>query len=169
MKPVSVQRSWFNVMESLVAEEVERQFHRFSPKQLGFISPDAVTTYALNRLKPLYANSAKGYELQEQRARQEFGSNIEMAVRQGIAAVERDPLRSSHPLQVERDPKAQQALRAMKLILQRSDLDWDNLPDILEQALNDASQGKCNWRPRASIQPGDRQRDYWTTGRLRSR
>lgn len=157
-------------METLVLEEVERQFRKFSTRQQSFIAPDAVTTYALNRLKPLYANSQKGYECQTQRAREEFGSNIEMAVRQGIAAVERDPLRSSKPIQTRADNQADQALQAMQKILQRKDLDWDNLPDILEEALNGASNGEITWQPRNGNSSTAQQRLDWTRGGgLRSR
>lgn len=155
-------------METLVIEEVERQFRKFSPRQLSFIAPDAVTTYALNRLEPLYANSQKGYECQEQRARAEFGTNIEMAVRQGIAAVERDPLRSSQPIQVKADEQSAQALKAMQHILQRSDLDWENLPDVLEEALNGASNGEPTWQSR-STKANSRHSIDWTRGKLYSR
>jgi len=160
-------------METLVIEEVERQFRKFSSRQQSFIAPDAVTTYALNRLEPLYANSQKGYECQMQRAQAEFGGNIEMAVRQGIAAVERDPLRASQPIQAKPDSEADQALRAMRRLLQRSDLDWENLPDVLEEALNGASNGEPTWQPRQTNSPAQRQPAHrlsdWTTGRVRSR
>lgn len=168
MKAKKAQCTWVNVMETLVIEEVERQFRKFSPRQLSFIAPDAVTTYALNRLKPLYANSQKGYECQTQRAQNEFGTNIEMAVRQGIAAVERDPLRSSKPIQVKTDEQADKALKAMQHILQRNDLDWENLPEILEDALNGASNGEPTWQSR-TIKPSSRNGIDWTRGRLRSR
>lgn len=168
MKATKAKCTWVNVMETLVMEEVERQFRKFSSRQQSFIAPDAVTTYALNRLKPLYANSQKGYECQEQKAREEFGSNIEMAVRQGIAAVERDPLRSSQPIRVKADNQADQALKAMQKILQRKDLDWDNLPDVLEQALNGASNGEITWQPRNANSSAHRHLD-WTMGGMRSR
>lgn len=156
-------------METLVLEEVERQFRKFSARQQSFIASDAVTTYALNRLKPLYANSQKGYECQEQRAREEFGSNIEMAVRQGIAAVERDPLRSSKPIPVKADSQADQALQTMQKILQRKDLDWDNLPDVLEEALDGASNGEVTWQPRNSNSSSAHRYLDWTQGGMRSR
>lgn len=155
-------------MESLVVEEVERQLQKVALRQKSFIAPDAVATYALNRLKPLYANSIRGYECQEQLARREFGSTIELAVRQGIAAVERDPLRMAQPLDLQEDGKAEQALRAMKRILQRQDLDWENLPDVLEEALNGASHGQPTWRPREAS-PLANPSLHRTHGRLRSR
>lgn len=159
---------WVNVMESLVVAEVELQFRQFSPRQQSFISLDAVTTYALNRLQPLYANSTKGYDCQTQLARAKLGRTIATAVRQGIAAVERDPLRASQPLQLSLDEKADRALKAMQHILQRNDLDWDNLPDVLEAALNSASNGSKNWQPRSAKPPSPPGLD-WTHGRLRSR
>lgn len=169
MKATKAKCTWVNVMETLVTEEVERQFRKFSTRQQSFIAMDAVTTYALNRLKPLYANSQKGYEWQAQRAREEFGSNIEMAVRQGIAAVERDPLRASEPIRVKADDQAGQALQAMKKILQRKDLDWDNLPDVLEEALNGASNGEITWQPRKANSATRRRLDWTRGGEIRSR
>jgi hypothetical protein len=168
MKAAKAQCNWVNVMESLVVEEVELQFRQFSPRQQSFISPDAVTTYALNRLQPLYANSTKGYECQSQLAREKLSKAIATAVRQGIAAVERDPLRASQPLLLSLNEKAERALQAMQHILQRNDLDWDNLPDVLEAALNSASNGDKNWQLRSAKRPSPPGLD-WTTRRLRSR
>ncbi len=166
MKKVSTQPTWINVMERLVSEEVERQLGLVTAKKLAFLKPEQVITYALNRLSPLYANSAKGYEFQEHKARHELAKDIQVAVRQGIAAVERDPLRHAVPLDIQVDDKAQRALRAMRRILQQPELDWDNLPDVLETVLEDASQGKRSWQSRSQDRPAG-QFDL-RTGRIRS-
>ncbi|MCS6813064.1 MAG: late competence development ComFB family protein [Cyanobacteria bacterium] len=46
-----------NAMESLVAEELERQFQLVPPKLGRYLSREEVTAFALNRLPPLYATS----------------------------------------------------------------------------------------------------------------
>lgn len=159
-------RSWINVMEVLVAEEMERQLGQLPSRKLSFLKPEEVMTYALNRLSPLYANSVRGLEMQESKARQKFLEQIQTAVRQGIAAVERDPLRHSTPIEVPGDEKAERALRALKSMLQDSKLDWDNLPAAVEAALSDASQGKSSWRSRSTGRPPGN--FDLNTGRIRS-
>lgn len=166
MKKMLAKRSWINVMEVLVAEEMERQLGKLPSRKLSFLKPEEVMTYALNRLSPLYANSVRGLEMQESKARQEFLEQIQTAVRQGIAAVERDPLRHSTPIEVPGDEKAERALRALKSMLQDSKLDWENLPAAVEAALSDASQGKSSWRPRPTGRPAGS--FDLNTGRIRS-
>ncbi|MFB2921000.1 late competence development ComFB family protein [Aerosakkonema funiforme] len=89
-----------NVLEPLVAEEVERKLQNLPPKLLKYINPAQVAAYALNRLPALYATSVEGWQRQQQRANKELRSKITEAVRQGLAAVQRDPLRVATPLNV---------------------------------------------------------------------
>ncbi len=95
-----------NALEPLVGEEVERQLQNIPPKLLKYINPVQVTAYALNRLPALYATSVEGWQRQQQRAIKELRSNISDAVRQGIAAVLRDPLKIATPLKVSPKKKA---------------------------------------------------------------
>ena len=167
MQKLSESRTWINVMEAIVAEEVARQLQKLSGKKLSFLKADAVITYALNRVNPLYANSSRGLLLQQQRAKQHFQKEIEAAVRQGIAAVERDPLRKAEPLPSEGDPRAEQTLRQMRRLLQRPDATWENLPALMEQALTDALSGQKTWASRAN--PGQSAGRYdIRTGRIRA-
>lgn len=90
-----------NAIEPLVAEELEQQL-RCLPKQiLRYVNPAQVMAYALNRLPALYATSLEGWQRQQLRAKQQFNQQIATAVRQGLAAVQKDPLKSSTPLQGE--------------------------------------------------------------------
>ena len=57
--------------------------------------------YALNRLPALYATSEEGWHRQQLRAKQQLKEQIVTAVRQGLAAVQKDPLKSSTPLKGE--------------------------------------------------------------------
>jgi hypothetical protein len=87
-----------NVIESLVSREVDRQLSHLSPRLLAYIQPAEVIAYALNRLPPLYATSIEGRERQRYHAETELLEQIVVAVRQGIAAVQRDPIKTSTPL-----------------------------------------------------------------------
>lgn len=87
-----------NAMEPLVVEEVERQLEYLPPKLVEYLNPAQVVAYALNRLPALYATSEEGWHRQQQRAREQFGNQLVVAVRQGLAAVQRDPLRAATPL-----------------------------------------------------------------------
>ena len=99
-----------NVMEILVAEEVERQMRRCPSALLDYVKAVEIETYALNRLPPLYAASHEGLEYQKQRARREYGQKIQTAVRHAFSAVQRDPLRKSTPLVSEDDRHRHQLL-----------------------------------------------------------
>ncbi len=85
-------------MEDLVAEEVRGQLASLSPRLTQYIKRFEVETYALNRLPTLYASSREGWRHQQKRARKELQGIVKTAVRQAIAAVQRDLLRSSTPL-----------------------------------------------------------------------
>lgn len=95
---VKPRRKYHNIMEDLVAEEVRLQMAQLSPRLTQYIKRVEVETYALNRLPTLYASSQEGCLYQHQRARTEYQGQIKIAVRQALAAVQRDPLRSSTPL-----------------------------------------------------------------------
>lgn len=90
-------------MEDLVAEEVRSQMSLLSPRLTQYIQRSEVETYALNRLPTLYASSHEGWVHQNKRARSEYLIKIKTAVRQALAAVQRDPLRSSTPLFEEQE------------------------------------------------------------------
>ncbi|MEL7039500.1 MAG: late competence development ComFB family protein [Cyanobacteria bacterium J06592_8] len=96
-------RKYHNIMEDLVAEEVRSQMSLLSPRLTQYIQRSEVETYALNRLPTLYASSHEGWVHQQKRARSEYLRQIKTAVRQALAAVQRDPLRSSTPLFEEQE------------------------------------------------------------------
>ena len=86
-----------NVLEPLVLAEVERQRKNLSPQLASFINPLDVSTYALNRLPALYANSDTGWQRQRQKA-EKMQQEIATAVHWGVNAVIQDPLRGSGSL-----------------------------------------------------------------------
>lgn len=93
--------TYHNITETLVAKEVERQLAALPPTLTHYINPIQVATYALNRLPALYAASTEGLEHQQKRAQKQLSAQILIAVRRGIAAVQRDPLKRSTPLDAD--------------------------------------------------------------------
>lgn len=96
-----------NLMEILVKREIFQQLKKIPANTARYIQPGEVATFALNRLPPLYVSSEQGKIYQLDRAKA-FQPKIRAAVLQGIAAVLRDPLRKSTPLQLsQRDVYAE--------------------------------------------------------------
>lgn len=138
-----------NVMEVLVVEEVEKQFQSLPPKAANYIKASEVIAYALNRLPALYATSKRGWQRQWHRGKTEMYQKIATAVRQGIIAVQQDPLRANDPLTFPEENAALTTLQGLKVLLQREDISWENLTDVVEQTLINTLRGKVTWR-----QPG---------------
>ena len=90
-----------NVMELLVAEEVNRQIVRYPDNIRKFINRIEVATFALNRLPALYASSQQGFNKQKIKGRADHSVQITQQVRKGFAAVQKDILRCSVPLIAE--------------------------------------------------------------------
>ncbi len=92
-----------NAMELLVDHEIDYQMkhHKIHSKTKAYINTLEVATYALNRLTPLYASSTEGMEQQTRKGKHNLHQQIQQAVSLGFAAVERDPLRRSTPLEME--------------------------------------------------------------------
>lgn len=158
-KPAQTYR---NVMESLIVEEVEKQFQKLPVKVSGYVNKAEVIAYALNRLPALYATSEKGWEQQGARARKELGSQIVAAVRQAIAAVQRDPLRAVVPLKIGADQESQVALQELKELLGQEELSWRNVVDAVENALIRTARGEVTWRKRGNAAA---QRNEWQDSR----
>lgn len=137
-----------NVMELLVEEEVVRQFNALSERMTSYVNQVEWVAHALNQLPPLYATSEKGLHHQLQRGKQQYGKDIQQAVQRALAAVCRDPLRSSIPLQSAQEP-AREILFQLRFLLRNDKLDWQTIPRAVELALEQASHDKV----RQSSQP----------------
>ncbi|PSR17973.1 competence protein ComFB [filamentous cyanobacterium CCP3] len=142
--------SYMNVMELLVAEEVEKQVKTMHPRMLKYLKRVEVETYALNRLPSLYASSEKGWQHQYEKARRELHNQIKSAVRQAFAAVQVDPIRSSEPLRGQDNESANVALNALRDILKQPDLTWDGAITRLRTVL-----GRRVEQPTAPPEPTD--------------
>ncbi|WP_319420249.1 late competence development ComFB family protein [Pleurocapsa sp. FMAR1] len=152
-----------NVMEVLVSEEIERQIVRLPNNIQKFVNPIEVATYALNRLPALYASSQQGYNKQKLKGRSEYRVQITQEVRKGLAAVQKDPLRSSIPLTAEKEQdldrvikEAQDALRELAEYLPEKDLSWKNIVKLVKpllaelQAEDDAAANARKVRSRST-------------------
>lgn len=131
-----------NVMEILVAEEIDRQILRLPNNIKKFINPIEVATYALNRLPTLYASSQQGYNKQKLKGRSEHSVKITQEVRKGIAAIQQDVLRISTPLVVENErdldrdlQAAREALEELAEYIPEQDLTWKNVVKLIKPIL----------------------------------
>lgn len=151
-------RAYTNVMERLVSEEVERQKAKLPSKLREYIKTVEVETYALNRLPALYASSEKGWQMQYEKAGKTQAEAVYKAVRQGIAAVQVDPLRASQPLSVRQNDESEAILTGFRNMLNQPELSWDDImykckrlllprnhPD--RPPLKDESEHKAFWQP----------------------
>ncbi|NES83478.1 MAG: late competence development ComFB family protein [Moorea sp. SIO2B7] len=149
-----------NIMESLVVQEVARQINQLSSNLSKYLDPIEVTTYALNHLPPLYASSQKGKHKQKLRAEQKYKQQITVAVRQAIAAVQRDPLRVSIPLTKEKETNYQSAMIALRelqdlleqrKLLNQRELSWENLVGVMKKILNELDNPKISQQRRNKL------------------
>ncbi|MEL6383463.1 MAG: late competence development ComFB family protein [Cyanobacteria bacterium J06626_18] len=151
------QRTYVNVMESLVAQEIEQQLQHLPARVRRYIEVEEVVTYALNRLPALYASSEKGWEYQRQLAQREMKGNISDAVRQAIAAVQVDPLRLAKPILRPQNQAADAVLTALRSLFNVPDLDWSTALEklsVLKQEAQAPGTTPSATRSTASCLPG---------------
>ncbi len=145
-------QSFRNAIEELVLAEAELQIQNLPTALREQICLADVAAYALNRLPPLYATSEKGWRFQQLKANRDADQKVVIAVRQALAAVRRDPLRNdAEPLPTTYGGiKQELALRELQEILQRDDLNWQNLAAAFEQRLVETTKGQMAWRKRSA-------------------
>ncbi|WP_013324495.1 late competence development ComFB family protein [Gloeothece verrucosa] len=144
-----------NVMEVLVQQEIEKQLRDYSCRLKPYLNRVEVATFALNRLPALYASTIDGKNYQIALGKK-YQQQITLAVRRAIAAVERDPLRTSKPIVSEAHiqyQKAKKALQELQLFLQQkgllaqSSISCKNLVMVVHYALK-----KVSWSQRLKSQ-----------------
>jgi hypothetical protein len=170
-------QSYQNVMELIVAKEIERQLRMLPSSLVNYIDRGEVATYALNRLPPLYASSLKGKEQQTKRAETEYKEQIATAVRQALVAIQRDPLRQSIPLITEGDIDYQAAIAALQELqdwlkklglLDVPKLSWDNMPKVVKRAFYKAARPGFGESQNNEVNPEYRPDNRrWNQGRYR--
>jgi hypothetical protein len=141
-KDASMELEPKNVMETLVAEEIDEQLQHLSEKQLEQVQVPQIMAFALNRLPGLYVTSEKGWRRQWGQGKGTLEKEITTAVRQGIVAVQRDPLRAMSSLEAHPPDAAEMALGQLRKLLQNHQLTWQNLVPLIQKLLVD---GKMNF------------------------
>ena len=134
-------RAYSNIMELLVEEKVKQQVSAL-PTQVISFNPKDLVAYALNRLPPLYATSQEGMAYQMQRARAEYGNQIDQTVDCAIAAIQQEPQRQRTPLDIPPISTAhQQLLQQLRSLLQHETVTWKTLPEEIRHALSQLGEG----------------------------
>ena len=131
-----------NVMEELVANEIEAQLPHLSPRVKKQIKVPQIMAHALNRLPSWYVTSEAGWRRQWDQGTTTLSTEVRVAVRQGIAAVQRDPLRAMSSIEAYPPDSAEVALGKLRKLLGNSGLTWQNLVPLIQKLL---VEGKMNF------------------------
>jgi hypothetical protein len=143
LTPTKIAKSKQNLTELLVNQEIERQFTSYPQTIRHYLNKVEIATFALNRLPTLYVTTEKG-KIHLLKLAKQYQKDITIAVRQGFAAVQRDPLRKSLPLISEKKNKYHQAetalsqleyLLSQRNLLEESSLSWVNLVRVVRDVL----------------------------------
>jgi Late competence development protein ComFB len=125
-----------NILEKLVAAIAVRQMARLSPELAERIPMEEVVAYTLNRLPPMYATSNRGYDALHARAKVELSSQIISTMRDGLTKVGKTPYQAMPSLPFDKFRHEQDmALLELQQILNRDDITWNNVADIVAEAL----------------------------------
>lgn len=124
-----------NVMEALLAEEIDVQMQNLSLREQQTLQRSQIMGYALNRLPGLYVTSEKGWQRQWSQGKTKYQCQIKIAVRQGIAAVQRDPLRDVTVLSSHPPDSAEASLIQLRRLLTRPELSWHNIVATVQMLL----------------------------------
>jgi hypothetical protein len=128
--------NYTNVLENLVTSFAEHNMQRLPADLQQQIKVEDVIAYTLNRLPPMYATSGKGVQALRQRVKSEMLTEVLNILKQGFARILQSPTRMRLPLPMERfNAEQEEALDKLKEILGRNDLNWRNLPDVVEEAI----------------------------------
>ncbi|AFY69510.1 Late competence development protein ComFB [Thalassoporum mexicanum PCC 7367] len=134
-----------NVLENPVLAVVHRQLARLHPALIDQIKPEEVAAYTLNRLPPMYATSQRGLKEQRYRVKAELAKDIILMVREGISIVVNSPARAAAPLPFEKFGQEQEsALDKIRQILHIDDINWRNVAEIVEDALERVRSGEIS-------------------------
>lgn len=92
-----------NVMELLVDQEVRRQLAQLPENLLLHLNLSEVSTYALNRLPPLYSYTQEGWRQQKLRGEQKLAHQITRVVRQAFVVVAGEMALHSIPIKPQNE------------------------------------------------------------------
>ena len=143
-----------NAMEVLVEEEVDRQIKALPSRSMSHANRTELVAYALNQLPALYATSERGLDYQLQNGKAKFAPRIKQAVQRAIAAVSRDPIRAYAPLKLQhQSSQLRDVLHQLRSLLKNDEVDLENLPLAVQQALERANQKAISWDAQYQASP----------------
>lgn len=131
-----------NLTEQLVQVEIDLQFAAMPDKVRLFLRRADIMSYALNRLPAFYATTTRGRQKQVEQAYDRLYPQMETVVRQAIAAVLHDPLRTSNDIwQPQEQTKSEQVLHELNALLQ-TECSWEDLTRVVKCRLIQAARGE---------------------------
>ena len=120
-----------NVMEELVLLAISKITN---PEVHEGNVPIEIAAYALNRLPPLYASSMVGYTALRKRGVGELAKDVVLVVRDGAQQVLKFPrYQLTYPFAIDFDQQAYTALNNLRQILDREDIEFDNLVEVVRE------------------------------------
>ncbi|WP_017324569.1 late competence development ComFB family protein [Synechococcus sp. PCC 7336] len=123
-------RPMINVLEEQVLMEARRQFQRLPELDRHKFCAVDIAAYALNRMQPMYATNRDGWGYQRERALRRVSQEIQTQVTRAIQKLQKCPRREGRPL--PETVEARNALNQIRALLDRPDLDWRDLPNLVE-------------------------------------
>jgi len=125
-----------NVMEKIVEVAATHITRKWSVEEREQIDFEQVAAFALNRLPPMYATSARGYQFLRQKAVNELHQEITLIVFDALLHIKGLPNFENAPIPIYRfEREMDKIFPELRRILNRPDLTWDNLVAIVEEAL----------------------------------
>jgi len=139
-----------NVLEKLVLSLAYHQIQKLHPAITNIVDLGEVTAYVLNRLPPMYATSEKGFKQLRLRAREVHGKEVVAAIKEAIDTCVNSPKSTKTPLPLARfEAELEDALEQVCWILKRDDINWRNVPFIVEECLQKVVNNEIEWRKRS--------------------
>ncbi|AFY72804.1 Late competence development protein ComFB [Synechococcus sp. PCC 7502] len=123
-----------NVMEKIVEEAVLNIMSEWSTEMKAQVNTEAIVAFALNRLPPMYATSELGCRFLRSRAINQLHQEINLIVSDALVHVRRMPEYNNTPLPIyQLDDEMAKVIPKISSILKRSDVNADNLVNVLEE------------------------------------
>ena len=126
------------------------QIQKLHPAITNIVDLGEVTAYVLNRLPPMYATSEKGFKQLRLRAREVHGKEVVAAIKEAINTCVNSPKSTKTPLPLARfEAELEDSLEQVCWILKRDDINWRNVPFIVEECLHKVVNNEIEWRKRS--------------------
>lgn len=129
-----------NVAEELVIEEANLQLERLNKNLQEQLRLADVVCQVLNHLPPMYATNHRGWVKQRNKAKEEYGKQINVLVQQAIVTISNSPVRNPLPLPLEVLASPERSLDRLQKIIRKTNLTWNDIPNAVIGAIVSAYQ-----------------------------